>query len=268
LEQTRWQNEKTTVPDQGFTRTDLTGETQQPAGAMSAVDHPAELERLGSLCASLRTRLAEAVAAKSSAAANGGASASAVLAEGSLTLIDLKAVNRSVWELVNSYKERTQRANAGVDAAELKLQNLQYEKNHFLREITHLRDFRLDTGPKITLIDEAAFAREAPPELLRVSKSEDAHQFHLNRLQLELRQRKALCEVRRRAPAVPCARSCQPPASYYSAPPRPTPPPCRLQPAPRRRPATRAWRSVRPPPSATRRSRASSTGFRRSSRRW
>jgi THO complex subunit 5 len=162
---------------------------------MSA-DQPA-VERLGTLCTSLRTRLAEAVAAKSSAVADGGASASAVLAEGSLALIDLKAVNRSVWELVNSYKERTQRANAGVDAAELKLQNLQYEKNHFLREITHLRDFRPDAGPKISLIDEAAFALQAPAELLSVSKAEDPHQFHLNRLQLELRQRKALCEVRR-----------------------------------------------------------------------
>lgn len=73
---------------------------------------------------------------------------------GALALIDLKEANRRVWELVAAYKERTQRANAGVDAAELKLQNLQYEKNHFLRELIHLRDFHPDTGPKIEMLDE------------------------------------------------------------------------------------------------------------------
>jgi len=157
-------------------------------------DQVAELARLQDLCGTLRARLGEAVLAKTAGGRGGGAAA--VLADGALAFIDLKEVNRSVWELVSGFKERTQSANAGVDTAELKLQNLQYEKNHFLREITHLRDFVTDAGPKIELIDEAAFAQQAPPELLRVTKAANAHQFHLNRLELELQQRKALCETR------------------------------------------------------------------------
>jgi len=154
-----------------------------------------ELERLETLTETLRGKLAAAMARKADGAA-GGSDAAELVAGSGLALLELKQLNRRVWELVGEYKEGTQRANAGVDAAELKLQNLQYEKNHFLREITHLRDFRQDAGPRIELLPESEFAAAAPEELRGTSKAADPHQFHLNRLELERRQRESLCGER------------------------------------------------------------------------
>ena len=160
------------------------------ASSRAPDDGGAELARLKTLCDALRGRLSSAIEAKQTSLP-----AQPTLVHGGLALIQLKEVHRSLWEVVHAFKEATQRANAGVDAAELKLQNLQYEKNHFLRQITHLRDFHPDAGPKIEMLNEEEFAKQAPPELLAVSKADDPHQYHLNRLELELRQRKALCEV-------------------------------------------------------------------------
>jgi len=156
-----------------------------------------QLARVQELCAAMRAGSAAAMESKRAA---GGSeenefrpSARAQLAAVSVGVIDLKGVNRNVWEQVGGYKEETQRANQEVDAAELKLQNLQYEKNHFLREIRHCRDFR-DTERAIELVSKADFARLAPADLAQPREQDDAHQYHLNRLTLELQQRQALCE--------------------------------------------------------------------------
>ncbi|EOD38356.1 hypothetical protein EMIHUDRAFT_224763, partial [Emiliania huxleyi CCMP1516] len=166
-----------------------------PPGSDPSPEGGSELERLETLTETLRGKLAAAMARKADGAA-GGSDAAELVAGSGLALLELKQLNRRVWELVGEYKEGTQRANAGVDAAELKLQNLQYEKNHFLREITHLRDFRQDAGPRIELLPESEFAAAAPEELRGTSKAADPHQFHLNRLELERRQRESLCGER------------------------------------------------------------------------
>ena len=44
-----------------------------------------------------------------------------------------------MWEQVATLKGRAATSNQEVDAADLKLQNLQYEKNYFLREVCALR---------------------------------------------------------------------------------------------------------------------------------
>ena len=67
----------------------------------------------------------------------------------------------------------------------LLLQNLQYEKNHFLREIRHCRDFHGELA--VDLVDKAAFARTAPAELRAADEASDPHQYHVNRLEHELR---------------------------------------------------------------------------------
>ena len=166
-----------------------------PPGSDPSPEGGSELERLETLTETLRGKLAAAMARKADGAA-GGSEAAELVAGSGLALLELKQLNRRVWELVGEYKEGTQRANAGVDAAELKLQTLQYEKTHFLREITHLRDFRQDAGPRIELLPESEFAAAAPEELRGTSKAADPHQFHLNRLELERRQRESLCGER------------------------------------------------------------------------
>ena len=80
-----------------------------------------------------------------------------------------------------------------MDAAELKLQNLQYEKNHLVRQIRHCRDFHFDESTVTGLVDEATFARTAPAELC---VPEQPHQHQVNRMSHELQQRQALCAQR------------------------------------------------------------------------
>ena len=94
-------------------------------------------QRFEALLGKLRADVAEATRVKESSPLP--AHAKIVLMEGSLSLLELKEVNRRTQELVAAFKESSQKANQSVDKADLKLQNLQYEKNHFLREIKHCR---------------------------------------------------------------------------------------------------------------------------------
>ena len=99
----------------------------------SAGDGRAALEQLTVLCDAMREDLAKATELKKTSP--NGALARNVLADGSLSLLELKEVNRTVWELIGLLKMGSHAANMEVDAAGLKLQNLQYEKNYFLREV-------------------------------------------------------------------------------------------------------------------------------------
>ena len=92
----------------------------------------ASLARLNHLCATLRDGLGKSLELKKTST---GAHARTALFEGSPALLELREVNRSVWEQVASLKARSAAANQEVDATDLKLQNLQYEKNYFLREV-------------------------------------------------------------------------------------------------------------------------------------
>jgi len=176
--------------------------------------HDEHFARLTALCGAVRDYLAKGAASKGSAP---DPMAHVALQEGALLLLELKEVNRSVWEAVGRHKEEAKEANQSLDSADLLLQNLQYEKNHFLREIRHCRDFHGELA--VDLVDKAAFARTAPAELRAADEASDPHQYHVNRLEHELRQRQAR---RRPARADPCPPAHPPPlASLAGRGPRP-----------------------------------------------
>ena len=56
----------------------------------------------------------------------------------------LAQVNRSIWEKVAEAKDVCKAKSLDMDVADLRLQNLQYEKNHLVRQIRHCRDFHFD----------------------------------------------------------------------------------------------------------------------------
>ena len=101
------------------------GETDEVVSTCTA-----SLARLSKLCNSLRENLNKSVELK---ATSTSAHARTVLSDGSLSLLELREVNRTVWDQIATLKGRSAAANQEVDAADLKLQNLQYEKNYFLR---------------------------------------------------------------------------------------------------------------------------------------
>ena len=208
--------------------------------------HDEHFARLTALCGAVRDYLAKGAASKGSAP---DPMAHVALQEGALLLLELKEVNRSVWEAVGRHKEEAKEANQSLDSADLLLQNLQYEKNHFLREIRHCRDFHGELA--VDLVDKAAFARTAPAELRAADEASDPHQYHVNRLEHELRQRQA-----RRRPArgpvsahPPSAARCSPAVSLA------------LPPRPRVRALTPP--AVAPRRSCARRERSSSSGRQR-----
>ena len=151
-----------------------------------------ELASFQDLCGKLRSDLERSVQLKKSST---GAFARIALSEGSSALLECKTVNRQVWEIVGDIKARSQVANQAIDNADLKLQNLQYEKNHFLREIRHCRSFTSNER-HIDLISTDQCMALAPAAMRSVTQEEDAHQFHVNRLTLEEQQRQELCGKR------------------------------------------------------------------------
>ena len=110
-------------------------------------------------------------------------------------LLGMRSSHTALFNKLHDAKERTRLANAQIDNAQLQLQNLQYERNHYHRQIKHLKAFD-DKQNSIHLVDEEDFFKSAPPELQCITKADDPHQFHLNRLEYELQQRTALCEKR------------------------------------------------------------------------
>lgn len=144
------------------------------------------------LCEKLRSDLEQSLLLKKTGT---GSMARIALTEGSFAMLECKTVNRQVWEIVGEIKARSQAANQAIDNSDLKLQNLQYEKNHFLREIRHCRSFS-SNEQHIELISVDQFLVVAPASMLSVTREKDAHQFHLNRLMLEEQQRRELCDKR------------------------------------------------------------------------
>ena len=150
------------------------------------------LVRLSALSAQLRSGLDEAMALK---AEDKGSMAFLALQGSAMGLLELKEVNRAVWERVAEAKAGTQRLSGDMDVEALRLQNLQYEKNHLVRQIKHCRDFTADETP-IALVDEATFAASAPAELRAADKDAAPHEYLMGRMNFELQQRIGLCEER------------------------------------------------------------------------
>ena len=120
----------------------------------------AKLLQFEHLCGALRKGLGEAMALKVDS--DKGAAAFLALQSSAMGLLELKEVNRGIWEKVSEAKADTQSKSGDMDQADLKLQNLQYEKNYFLREIRLARDYPPDKP--FELLSPEEFQREAPPE--------------------------------------------------------------------------------------------------------
>jgi hypothetical protein len=134
-------------------------------------------------------------------------------------------VNRSIWEKVAEAKDVCKAKSLDMDVADLRLQNLQYEKNHLVRQIRHCRDFHFDEST-VQLVDEATFAKTAPAELRTPGQP---HEHLVNRMSHELQQRQALCAQRDTLLAEKARRDQPYPLPL---PPSPSPTPYPLPPTP------------------------------------
>jgi THO complex subunit 5 len=131
-------------------------------------------------------------AAASVAGAVSTADVRAAAAHGSLAVLDLKARNREVYEGLELRRQGTADAKHALEKTNLQLQNLQYEKSHYAKEIQMCRDFRSAFADSdVGLVAEEEFLRRAPPELNpgAANTGGDSHASHqrmLNRLAFEL----------------------------------------------------------------------------------
>eukprot|EP00656_Telonema_subtile_P022967 TRINITY_DN2425_c0_g1_i5.p1 TRINITY_DN2425_c0_g1~~TRINITY_DN2425_c0_g1_i5.p1 ORF type:complete len:554 (-),score=185.66 TRINITY_DN2425_c0_g1_i5:45-1706(-) len=91
-------------------------------------------------------------------------------------------------------KRETLAKKQEIDATNLLLYNLNYEKNHFAKQIRSCHDFR-GSYSTIELASVDDFKQNAPAELSGVDAG-DAHKLMLNRLAYELQERKRLCAQR------------------------------------------------------------------------
>jgi len=113
-----------------------------------------------------------------------------LLEQGMIEFLELKSANISAHKETERKKVETQGKKQQVDVTNLELSNLNYEKNHFVKQIRNCRDLEL-TYEKIDLVPEEEFKKTAP-ENLRVLYKPDKHQMMLNRLTFELEERKRL----------------------------------------------------------------------------
>ena len=65
-------------------------------------------------------------------------------------------MNRAIWEGVAEAKDVCKAKSLDMDVADLRLQNLQYEKNHLVRQIRHCRAFHFDESTVQLHLDAAA----------------------------------------------------------------------------------------------------------------
>ncbi|XP_058097167.1 THO complex subunit 5A [Magnolia sinica] len=113
----------------------------------------------------------------------------------SLLSVFLRQINRSILLEEDRVKAETERAKAPVDFTTLQLQNLMYEKNHYMKAIKACKDFK-SKHPDIELVPEEEFFNNAPEEIKGGVLAEDnAHDLMLKRLNFELFQRKELCKL-------------------------------------------------------------------------
>ncbi|KAI5077768.1 hypothetical protein GOP47_0007592 [Adiantum capillus-veneris] len=114
--------------------------------------------------------------------------------QASVAFLNLRQINRVILQDEDHVKQETEAAKLPVDYTTLQLNNLLYEKNHYLKAISACKDFK-SKYPYIELVPAEDFYRDAPAEfhndpILR----EDPHKEMLERLNFELYQRKELCK--------------------------------------------------------------------------
>lgn len=96
--------------------------------------------------------------------------------------------NRSILIQEDHVKQDTEHAKAPVDFTTLQLQNLMYEKNHYVKAIKACKDFK-SKYPDIELVPEEEFFRDAPEDIKNSVISKDSAQnLMMKRLNFELLQ--------------------------------------------------------------------------------
>ncbi|XP_038715873.1 THO complex subunit 5B-like isoform X2 [Tripterygium wilfordii] len=113
-----------------------------------------------------------------------------------LHFVTLRQANRLILLKEELVKAETERAKAPVDFTTLQLQNLMYEKSHYVKAIKACKDFK-SKYPDIELVPEEEFLRDAPEHIKGPEPAKDtSHNLMLKRLNYELHQRKELCKLR------------------------------------------------------------------------
>lgn len=119
-----------------------------------------------------------------------------LITQASVAFLSLRQINRIILQEEDRTKQETEAAKLPVDHTTLQLNNLLYEKNHYLKAINACKDFK-SKYPDIELVPEENFFRDAPQEFKDdPSLKDDPHKRMLERLNFELYQRKELCKQR------------------------------------------------------------------------
>ncbi|KAG8906473.1 hypothetical protein FRB99_006788 [Tulasnella sp. 403] len=108
----------------------------------------------------------------------------------------LKAINRNSNAAATTRREVTAEARTAINATNLGLQNLMYEKRHLEREIEKCRQFAF-VYQDVPLHSLEEFEAQAPESLRTPEVLSDEHQLMLNRLEFELAERHRLDERRK-----------------------------------------------------------------------
>ncbi|KAG8974885.1 hypothetical protein FRB90_009694 [Tulasnella sp. 427] len=103
----------------------------------------------------------------------------------------LRAINRNSNTAANSKREATAEVRTAINATNLQLQNLMYEKRHLEREIDKCRQFAF-IYQDIPIHGMEEFEACAPEEFHTADIMEDDHQLMLSRLRFELAERQRL----------------------------------------------------------------------------
>jgi len=119
-------------------------------------------------------------------------------------VLELKGSNREVYESLEAARQGTAAAKAALESTNLQLQNLEYERSHYSKEIKTCRDFRSSVDDEaLDLLPEASFLQLQGG----AASVGDAHALMLSRLTFELGGARFLGDSRSLADAPQSARS-------------------------------------------------------------
>ncbi|KAG1669247.1 hypothetical protein FOA52_003284 [Chlamydomonas sp. UWO 241] len=128
------------------------------------------------------------------AAGGDAAKVKALASRGSLSLLRLRSENKSLAHGTEDLKEETAKAKAALEADDLALQNLLYEKQYYEKEVRSCRSFQSAySDESIGLQSEAEFWETAEADMVEMAKG-GPHALMLQRLAHEMRLRKSMAK--------------------------------------------------------------------------
>ncbi|KAJ1344183.1 hypothetical protein BSLG_001323 [Batrachochytrium salamandrivorans] len=113
---------------------------------------------------------------------------------GNLLFLELQQLNRISVSYSKLQRSKSDQVKQAMDQTHLTLQNLNYERMHFTREIAKCEAFET-TYQDIVLHSDEQFVRLAPAELASAAILADSHALMLSRLRFELSERKNMGKV-------------------------------------------------------------------------